>query len=186
VLAVYWNDGQNNLGLGTTLIEPDRWYHFAMVYDGDIRWYLDGRLEGSVIEPDVVDPGTASIGIGNNRTGLEVGRRAFRGLLDEIRIVDEALEPGMFLIGSARPVLRAGDADMDGAGRAGRSSRTGNRAAAGGQPCGLVARDAAPKGYPLKGLRVSCRGPAEGRGVTFRDRDLLGAGGRAWSHVRRP
>jgi hypothetical protein len=113
VLAVYWNDGANNLGLGTTLIEPDRWYHFAMVYDGDIRWFLNGELEGMVEDPLVVDPGTAFIGIGNNRTGIETGGRAFRGLLDEIRILDEALEPTGFLIGGAEPVLQAGDADMD-------------------------------------------------------------------------
>ena len=113
MLAVYWNDGQNNLGLGTTLIDPGGWYHFAMVFDGDIRWYLNGELEGSVTAPDVVDPGTANIGIGNNRTGLETGRRGFRGLLDEIRILDEPLEPDLFLLNAGDPVLRAGDADMD-------------------------------------------------------------------------
>ncbi|HPU25454.1 MAG TPA: BNR-4 repeat-containing protein [Phycisphaerae bacterium] len=99
VLSVFWHDtdGVNHLELGATPILPDTWYHFAAVYNGtDIKWYLNGNLEGEVAAPNLVSPGSAWIAIGNNRlSGVE--DRGFYGLLDNVRISDQALVPASFL-----------------------------------------------------------------------------------------
>src|SRR5690606_37414009 len=100
VLSVFWydTDGGNHLESGVTPIEPDRWYHFALVYDGaDIRWYLDGELEGEVISPNLVSPGSGPLSIANNRvSGVE--DRGFYGVIDDVRISDVALTPAEFLL----------------------------------------------------------------------------------------
>ncbi len=99
LLSFFWVDSTNtnNLRTGSTPIQPHTWYHFALVYDGsDVRWYLDGNLEGQVENADLIAPGSAPVTIANNRDS-GVADRGFFGLLDEVRLMDVALEPGQFL-----------------------------------------------------------------------------------------
>lgn len=100
LLSVFWNDtdAANHLELGTTPVQPNTWYHFALTYDGtDIKWFLNGNLEGEVVAPSLTAAGSGTIGIGNNRVS-GVSDRGFYGLLDEIRISDAALQPAGFLL----------------------------------------------------------------------------------------
>jgi hypothetical protein len=88
----------NYLATGMTAVQPDRWYHFAMVYDGTlIKWYLDGNLEGQLTAVNFVTPGSGIISIGNNRLS-GTSDRGFHGMLDEVRISDQALSPANFLL----------------------------------------------------------------------------------------
>jgi len=99
VLAVYWR-GADQIGhtaFGTTPIQANTWHHFALVYDGGLRWYLDGRLEGSLISIALASASDQPIVIGNDlATGL--GTRGFIGLIDEVRVTDVALHPRDFLL----------------------------------------------------------------------------------------
>jgi hypothetical protein len=70
------------------VLQPGRWHHLAMTYDGSVlRVYIDGREGGSVA-------------IGRRRvaggTPLDIGRRQdgyiyFKGRIDEVRLYDRAL-----------------------------------------------------------------------------------------------
>lgn len=98
LLSVFWHDadGVNHLATGMTAIQPDRWYHFAMVYDGTLlKWYLDGQLEGQLTPVNLVDAASGVLSIGNNRVS-GVSDRGFHGMLDEVRVSDEALAPANF------------------------------------------------------------------------------------------
>lgn len=93
------------IGYGTTPIQPNTWYHFAMVYDGtDIRWYLNGLLEGEILSPPLIAPGSANMAIGNDRT-LGNGTRGFYGLLDKIVISDHVIAPTEFMKDGFDPCL---------------------------------------------------------------------------------
>lgn len=89
---------------GTTPIQPGTWYHFALVWDGvDIRWYLNGQLEGQVLAPPLIAPGSGPMVVGNDRvTG---GTRGFYGLLDKIVISDHVIEPEQFMTAGYDPCL---------------------------------------------------------------------------------
>ncbi len=92
-----------HLETGTTPLEANTWYHFALVHDGEeLRWYLDGDLEGAVSTPGLTPPGTAKIAIGNNRS-FGSADRGFYGALDEIRLWDRALAPNELLVNSGGP-----------------------------------------------------------------------------------
>lgn len=81
--------GCSDLLLATNVISAGNWYHVAATRDGnEIRFYLNGRLEGtSLADPDYV--GTAS--------GVRIGGEAccsgnnFAGIVDEPAIFDHAL-----------------------------------------------------------------------------------------------
>lgn len=99
VLAIYYRDTSenNHLELGTTVINANQWYHFALVYDGaDIRWYLDGQLEGSVSNANLDAPGSAPIIVGNHR-GSGLYDRGFYGFIDEVRIAKRAYDVAEFM-----------------------------------------------------------------------------------------
>lgn len=101
---------------GTTAIQPGNWYHFALVWDGtDIRWYLDGQLEGQILAPNLHEAGTGPIIIGNDR--FNGGTRGFYGLIDKVIVSDHATEPAQLMIAGldgcvARP-CNLPFADMD-------------------------------------------------------------------------
>jgi hypothetical protein len=100
VLSVFWHDTDavNHLETGVTPILPDTWYHFALVFDGaSIKWYLNGALEGSVVASNLCAAGSATLTIGNNRASSTTDR-GFYGLVDEVRVTDQALEPSSFAI----------------------------------------------------------------------------------------
>ncbi|MBP7935858.1 MAG: LamG domain-containing protein [Phycisphaerae bacterium] len=107
VLSVAWADtsGVVTPVRGTAQIQPNTWYHFALVYDGtDIRWYLDGQLQGEVLAPALASPGSAAIVIGNDRT-TGTGGRGFYGLLDKIVVSDHAIAPADFMTVGLDPCL---------------------------------------------------------------------------------
>ncbi len=100
VLSTFWvqTDGSvppvltNRLEVGSTPIQANTWYHFAMVHDGTtLTWYLDGNQEGTTATPSIVGPGTAKIAIANNRSSGSTDDRGFAGVMDEVRIYDRAL-----------------------------------------------------------------------------------------------
>jgi hypothetical protein len=99
--------------------DVDTWYHLAYVSTGfDISIYVDGEL---VLGPDpwsVLPSGFMHIG--NRHNDVE----GFDGLLDDVALWDEELEPSDietiaqigvdgFLHGTGTDQLQAGDADMD-------------------------------------------------------------------------
>lgn len=108
VLSAAWADtsGVVTAARGTTQIQPNTWYHFALVYDGtDIRWYLDGQLEGEVLSPALASPGPASIVVGNDRWSGTGTLRGFYGLLDKITISDHVIAPADFMTAGLDPCL---------------------------------------------------------------------------------
>jgi hypothetical protein len=75
---------------GTAPITPRVWSHLALTYDGaKLRFYVDGVLKGTAagIDPGV---GTDSVLIGDNVSWA--AEDAFKGLIDEVRIYDRALD----------------------------------------------------------------------------------------------
>ncbi len=66
-----------------------QWYHTAATYDGvNLRLYLDGIEVGSRLLSGIIDQDeTVSVSVGS-RTG---GGNHFHGLIDDVRILDEAL-----------------------------------------------------------------------------------------------
>jgi hypothetical protein len=86
--------------LGTTPIQPNTWYHFALVYDSTaIRWYLNGVQEGELLAADgyvLGAAGTAAISIGNDGAG-GTGTRGYHGLLDKIVVSDHVVAPSQFM-----------------------------------------------------------------------------------------
>jgi hypothetical protein len=100
VLAMIWADPASVLTVvrGTTLIQKGTWYHFALTWDGvDLKFYLNGSLEGQVLGAPMIAPGTAIIAIGNDRTAGN-GTRGFFGLLDKVVICDHVIPPSEFMI----------------------------------------------------------------------------------------
>ncbi|MEP0843939.1 MAG: BNR-4 repeat-containing protein [Phycisphaerae bacterium] len=110
VLAVYWRSltSVDHLELGTTTVQANTWYHFAVTYDGTaIRWYLGGVLQGTVANPNIVGPGPFDVAIGNNRINGE-NDRGFYGLIDQVRISNRALSPDEFLLNGGSCQLACG------------------------------------------------------------------------------
>ena len=77
---------------GTTLVEPDTWYHTTLTYDSGTQMlmiYLDGEVEGEM---------TLTTGLEHRLGGsLTIGTYSGRDLLgkiDDIKIFDEALSEG--------------------------------------------------------------------------------------------
>ena len=77
---------------GTTLVEPDTWYHITLTYDSGTQMlliYLDGEVEGEM---------ELSTGLEHRLGGsLTIGTYSGRDLLgkiDDIKIFDEALSEG--------------------------------------------------------------------------------------------
>ena len=74
--------------LGPEVLEPNRWHHLAMTYDGDtLRLYTDGK-----------EVAATKIGVKrqSGNTSLAIGRRQdggfkFMGLTDEVRLYNRAL-----------------------------------------------------------------------------------------------
>lgn len=100
-------DGRT-FGRGEKVVVADRWHHFALVHEGTasaarIRWYLDHELSGELLlggqsnQNTLRPPGSASFTIGARlQTGKQVNR-GFEGLIDEVRLVPQALKVDGFL-----------------------------------------------------------------------------------------
>lgn len=109
VLAVLWveetapNTFVNHLELGTTPVDANRWYYFAMIHDGtNVSWQLDNTAQGNKPTPGIVGAGAAQIAIANNRVA-GTNDRGFYGILDEIRLWDRALATNELLVNGGGP-----------------------------------------------------------------------------------
>jgi hypothetical protein len=89
------NANNTNIGLSTTALEDDTWYHIVLVFDGQgepgekIKLYVNGILESSDDHPDsTVNQGDSPLWVGE----LDAERGfAWDGILDEVRIYNHAL-----------------------------------------------------------------------------------------------
>ena len=85
-VAVYWDDGADNVQEGTTVLTTVPWYYGSLTYDGStVRLYLDGSEEGNWPE-SAMNAGSAD----SILVGSFPGNRYFDGILDEVRISDIA------------------------------------------------------------------------------------------------
>lgn len=128
---VLWYDHADDVFAGAIDISPDtetsliavaaepgydggQWYHLALVFDKDVSG-SDDRL-ALYINHQLVDEETGSdlgdvyysndelvIGAGNFNAFDDEWRRNFGGLIDEVRLSNEALGPGQFLINIPEP-----------------------------------------------------------------------------------
>ncbi len=89
------NANNTNIGLSTTALEDNTWYHIALVFDGQgnadekIKLYINGVLESSDGHPaDAVNQGGAPVWVGE----LDAARGfAWDGVIDEVRLYNHAL-----------------------------------------------------------------------------------------------
>jgi len=89
------NGNNANIGLSTTVLEDETWYHITLIFDGQgnagekIKLYINGVLESSDDHPDnAVGEGGAPVWIGE----LDANRGfAWDGIMDEVRIYDHAI-----------------------------------------------------------------------------------------------
>ena len=90
-------DTTNNRFASNTVITEDSWTHFAVVFDGSLpvnqraKLYINGVLDKTAAESSTTIPDYHSnLYIGNLYTGPSE-LKVYKGLLDEIRIIPEAL-----------------------------------------------------------------------------------------------
>jgi hypothetical protein len=89
------NANNTNIGLSTTALEDNTWYHITLVFDGQgnadekIKLYINGVLESSDGHPaDAVNQGGAPVWVGE----LDAARGfAWDGIIDEVRLYNHAL-----------------------------------------------------------------------------------------------
>ncbi|UCF16899.1 MAG: LamG domain-containing protein, partial [Phycisphaerales bacterium] len=89
------NGNNSSIGLSTTAIQDDTWYHIAFTFDGQgpagekVKLYINGVLESSADHPDgAVSTGGAPVWIGE----LDANRGfAWDGIMDELGIWSVAL-----------------------------------------------------------------------------------------------
>ena len=75
---------------GATSLNTDRWYHVALVYDGnEIRVYLNGELDGSQTASGKIETSDGELRIAR---GDPAGY--FAGVIDEVAIFNVALDEG--------------------------------------------------------------------------------------------
>jgi hypothetical protein len=110
-------DGRS-FGLGNTIVATDRWHHFALVHEGTpaaarLRWYLDYELTGELFlggqsnQNTLKPPGNAPLTIGARLKKGDVVNRGFEGLIDEVRLTPQPLEPRQFLRVEGTPAAAA-------------------------------------------------------------------------------
>lgn len=95
--------GGNHPVVGATALEPGRWHHAAMTFDGAaLRLYLDGELDGET-ETTATPRGDSihPFGLGSAIDSKGVARGHFHGALDEVRVwsyarTGDELTDGMF------------------------------------------------------------------------------------------
>jgi len=89
------NANNTNIGLSTTILEDNNWYHIVLVFDGQgnagekIKLYINGVLESSDDHPaNAVNEGGAPVWVGE----LDAARGfAWDGIIDEVRLYNHAL-----------------------------------------------------------------------------------------------
>ncbi|MDH3582805.1 MAG: PA14 domain-containing protein, partial [Phycisphaerae bacterium] len=75
--------------VGKTNVQDGQWHHLVTVYSGQkAQIYVDGRLEAEMPASGAVPFDAQPLRIGSNS---QVGNREFLGLIDEVRLYDEAI-----------------------------------------------------------------------------------------------
>ena len=89
-LSVGWdNDSNNRLNISKVFASTTKWYHVAIVIDGNVLTaYINGIKRGSITSPN----NSGFPGIGDLEFGRTGENQAWDGGLDEIRIWDRALD----------------------------------------------------------------------------------------------
>jgi hypothetical protein len=84
------NDWNRTAGLnGSTTINADEWHHLAAVYNGSVmQLYIDGKLDGTQTWTGGIAKNNSEVLIGEN---VEQPNRCFDGLIDDVRIYNQAL-----------------------------------------------------------------------------------------------
>jgi hypothetical protein len=103
LLVKRWLDDSLRVETADNVIEPERWQHVCVVYDGSrlasgVRLYVDGQLKPLKAQLDALNQTFAAlkeplrIGAGNGPDAR------FRGAIDEVRIFNRALKSGEVLL----------------------------------------------------------------------------------------
>ena len=85
-----WGGAQDISDAGA--VAPDTWTHVAWQYDGtNKKVYVDGVLTADVPGSNITDPTFDVIIGGHGRDAADPAGQSFNGLLDDVRIYDNAL-----------------------------------------------------------------------------------------------
>lgn len=98
-------EGDITLGMASAhFLEPDKWYHFAVTYDGTrANWYLNGKFSNTVPTTGTIKPtGTPLILFNDAR--LDPAQN-WKGSLDDLHIYDRVLSPAEIAL-LAMPVIQ--------------------------------------------------------------------------------
>ncbi|UCC97801.1 MAG: discoidin domain-containing protein [Phycisphaerales bacterium] len=100
---VNWR-GRNNANqslTSTALLAQDEWIHVACTFDiaeGVNKIYINGVLDSQNTSTLQLDPGSGDLFIGADQYPTNSARWTFQGMLDDIRIYDEALTQEQILV----------------------------------------------------------------------------------------
>jgi hypothetical protein len=101
--------GNNHVLYGTTVVDPNSWYHGAVTYDGStLALYLNGHYENSIVVdrmPRADSTAHAAIGSAVTSAGAPAG--FFTGTIDEVRIWNHARTAAEILSGRDREIADA-------------------------------------------------------------------------------
>jgi hypothetical protein len=87
-----WNQGWQTLR-STTKPIPGQWYHVAVTFDrGQVRLYINGKLEGEARFAPLPPSGSAPVTIGGVVSGKSM-MQGFVGALDEVMVFAQPLVP---------------------------------------------------------------------------------------------
>lgn len=97
-----WGGTQDISDAGT--VAPSTWTHVTWQYDGtEAVVYVNGVETARAVKNNITDPALAVIIGGHGRDAADPAGQSFNGLLDDVRIYDEALTLGE--INSARTAI---------------------------------------------------------------------------------
>ncbi len=105
-IFAFFGDGSARSIVANTPLPIDEWTHVAAWFDGsESRIYINCKLDATRPNVDTILPSFRFIELGGSSHPL---RGSINGSIDEIRITEDALEPGNFLSGGCneRPVAK--------------------------------------------------------------------------------
>jgi WD40 repeat protein/serine/threonine protein kinase/tetratricopeptide (TPR) repeat protein len=86
-----WVKGQIGEVTGNASVGNERWHHIVAIYDGrEMKLYIDGKLDNSVVGCSGIRTSEAPLWIGENS---ETPGISWNGLIDDVRIYSYALSP---------------------------------------------------------------------------------------------
>ena len=86
---LFWHGYSNDWG-GSTVMNPDTWYHIVATFDGTTqKLYVNGNLDGSYVPSYDLMTGTGNVVIGKFPDALNI--RYFDGIIDDVSIWNTSL-----------------------------------------------------------------------------------------------